>query len=220
MRVEQRKGTRGSLKWIQKAVNERPNSLNERILPLLSGASSIEWLSPLQDDAYSEYRDAAFLRKIRAERLVPHLQEFWPERGPQWDALARSDKEHILLVEAKAHIREMLSSPCGAGPASKQRIDAAFADVIADLRAKPKAAWTECFYQYENRLAHLWFLRRNGLVAKLVLVSFIGDEEMGGPSHPAAWNAAFQLMDYVLGLEHHRLSNDIIHVSLNVRELG
>jgi hypothetical protein len=95
--------------------------------------------------------------------LIVPLREFWPDRGPQWDALARSDKGHVLLIEAKAHIGEMLSPASGASPASKSQIEGAFARVIEDLAAKPKAPWTECFYQYANRLAHLWFLKQNGV---------------------------------------------------------
>jgi hypothetical protein len=127
-------------------VNERPELLSEIILPRLSGANSIEWLSPLRDDGYAEYRDASFLKQIREPGLIEPLREFWPDRGPQWDALARSDKGDVLLVEAKAHIPEMLSPASSAGPISKDRIEQAFARVIADLRAKPRAPWTECFY--------------------------------------------------------------------------
>jgi hypothetical protein len=223
MRVEQRggaRGPRGSLKWIQRAVNERPELLNETILPRLPGASSIEWLSPLREDGYAEYRDASFLERIREQGLIGPLREFWPDRGPQWDAIARSDKGHVLLIEAKAHIAEMLSPASSAGPASKHRIEQAFAHVIADLGAKPKAPWTDSFYQYANRLAHLWFLKQNGVSAKLVLVSFLHDLDMGGPTHPEAWNAATQVMDYVLGLSRHRLSGDVLHVTVDVAKLG
>jgi hypothetical protein len=219
MRVEQPAGTRGSLKWIQEAVNGRPELLNERILPLLPGAKAVEWLSPLQDDHFAEYRDASFLERVGEPGLIAALREFWPDRGPQWDALARSDRGHVLLIEAKAHIREMLSPASAAGPASKERIEGAFASVISDFGAKPKAAWTECFYQYANRLAHLWFLRRNGVLAKLVLVGFVGDQEMRGPTHAEEWNAAYQVMNYVLGLGHQAMGGDVIHITLDVGEL-
>jgi hypothetical protein len=124
------------------------------------------------------------------------------------------------LVEAKAHIPEMLSPASIAGPVSKDRIEQALARVIADLGAKPKAPWTECFYQYANRVAHLWFLKQNGVSAKLVLVSFLRDLDMRGPTHPEAWNAATQVMDYVLGLRCHRLSGDVLHVTVDVAKLG
>ena len=66
-RVKQSIGERGSLKWIQKAINQTPpRKLDELILPHLKGAESITWSSPLSSDSHAEYRDAAFLEKIGA----------------------------------------------------------------------------------------------------------------------------------------------------------
>jgi hypothetical protein len=43
-RVRQSVGKRGSLKWIQKAINQvPPRKLDELILPNLKGARSITW---------------------------------------------------------------------------------------------------------------------------------------------------------------------------------
>ena len=39
------------------------------------------------------------------------LKDFWPPRGPQWDALGRIFKTAYFLVEAKAHVTELISSP-------------------------------------------------------------------------------------------------------------
>ena len=121
-RVKQSVGERGSLKWIQKAINQAaPRTLVELILLKLKGARIITWSSPISSDDYAEYRDAAFLEKIGASDLTADLSKFWPSRGPQWDALGRSDKDDVLLVEAKAHIAEICSSPSDAGPASRRK---------------------------------------------------------------------------------------------------
>ena len=111
MRIIQPKGERGSLKWLQRAVHEAWNDLNEPIVSALRGATAIEWLSPLESDDFAEYRDNAFLRRLGLDELRPELAKFWPQRGPQWDGLARSENGHVLLVEAKAHVGEFCSGP-------------------------------------------------------------------------------------------------------------
>ena len=115
MRVVQPVGTRGSLKWIQRAIDARPNVFDPLILAAVPGAEHIEWLSPLANDGHAEYRDSHFLERIGHPELAPALAAFWPARGPQWDALARTDDGDVLLVEAKARIGEMLSSGTSGG---------------------------------------------------------------------------------------------------------
>jgi hypothetical protein len=50
-RYPQPRGNRGSLRWIQKLVNERPDVLDAAI-----GIGRVEWLSPLATDDFAEYR--------------------------------------------------------------------------------------------------------------------------------------------------------------------
>jgi hypothetical protein len=221
-RVKQSIGERGSLKWIQKAINQTPpRKLDELILPHLKGAESIAWSSPLSSDSHAEYRDAAFLEKIGASKLVSKLERFWPERGPQWDALGQSNKGDILLVEAKAHIDEICSPPTGAGKSSLRRIKRALAKTETYVRAKPRAKWREVFYQLTNRLAHLYFLRKHGLEAWLILVNFIGDNEMRGPSSPQEWEAAYKIVWHVLGIEaRNPLSKYVVHVFPSVSDFA
>ena len=160
-RTPQPEGLRGSLKWIQRAVNRRPEVLDDTLCRRL-GAASVTWLSPHRDDAFAEYRDGAFLDLLGAGDLRDDLAAFWPARGPQWDALGRSDRGDLLLVEAKAHVGEMFSPATGASAGSRERIEAALSDTAAALGARPRASWSEVFYQYANRLAHLAFLRARG----------------------------------------------------------
>jgi len=219
-RSPQPSGARGSLKWIQIAVNDRRSYFDKLILTSLDGATSISWRSPLRDDDFSEYRDSAFLELLGLQELKPALKNFWPQQGPQWDALAVSNTDQILLVEAKAHLSELLSSPCGAGPASMRRIESCFETVQRHLRADPRAPWTTAFYQLANRVAHLWFLREHGFDAKLLLVNFVGDDEMKGPRTSAEWEAAFLVAEHALGLSpSRRLNKHILKVYPDVRRL-
>lgn len=220
-RYKQPTGTRGSLKWIQRAVNQAsPRQIDWLILSKLDGARSISWLSPLFDDDFSEYRDSAFLDKIGAGHLAIELERFWPRAGPQWDALGRSDAGDVLLVEAKAHIEELLSSPTEASAASRATIDAALEKTATQLRAVPRAPWGNVFYQLANRLAHLQFLRSHNVNAWLVLANFVGDGEMHGPKTAEAWEAAYKIVEHVLGLpKRHALSKHIIHIYPTISDL-
>jgi hypothetical protein len=171
MRVVQPKGCRGSLKWIQHFVNQHPAALDKEILRQLDGAGKITWVSPLADDEFAEYRDADFLRQVGLERLARPLAEFWPRRGPQWDALARTDHDDVLLIEAKAHVPELHSPPSGAGAASLEKIQKAFSEAAKAYAVSGEKPWHKEFYQLANRLAHLYFLRKHSVSAWLVLVN-------------------------------------------------
>jgi hypothetical protein len=218
MRVPQSQGQVGSLKWIQQAVNEHWPSLDQPILQK-TGGDAITWLSPLRADEFAEYRDGSFLERIDKAELEPALTKFWPRRGPQWDALGKlTTRGDILLVEAKAHIAEMCSSPTAASPASLSTIETTLNEVARALNAKSsRAAWTKFFFQIANRLAHLHFLRTNHVASWLVFVNFLGDKDKGGPTTPEAWEAAYEVAFHVMGLrKDHPLSQFIVHVYPNV----
>lgn len=214
MRVKQPEGKRGSLKWIQRAVNEQWPSLNQPITDHIGSNAPIKWLSPVESDDYAEYRDASFLRRIGQASLVDALTGYWPARGPQWDALGETSRGDILLVEAKAHIAEMCSPGTAASPASRLLIDETLSRLAQQLAASPKrASWSDHFYQLSNRLAHLHFLRTHGVSAWLVLVNFLGDRDMAGPKTSEAWEAAYEVAFHVMGLPRtHSLSPFIIHI--------
>lgn len=218
-RVVQPPGTKGSLRWIQQAVNERRESLDHPIVARLRGAARIEWRSPLEDDDFAEYRDGEFLDRIGLSHLRPALKEFWPERGPQWDALGVSDRGDMLLVEAKAHVAEMCSPGTAAGPDSRERIDRALIGCADRLGARAsRAAWTDHFYQLANRIAHLHFLRERGVRAYLVLVNFLNDADMKGPTTPEAWEAAYEVAFHVMGLpKRHPMAQYIFEVFPDIR---
>lgn len=213
-RIPQPEGQRGSLKWIQKAVNEAWPSLNQPIADYLGSGQSIEWRSPLDDDDYAEYRDGGFLDLLGLSELRPKLSEFWPARGPQWDALGVSSSGTILLVEAKAHIAEMCSPASAASPESLKLIKHSLEEAAAELKARDdRADWHRVFYQLTNRLAHLNWMRSQGIDARLVMVNFVNDHEMNGPTSANEWKAAYQVAFHALGLRpHHALAKFVLEV--------
>ena len=212
MRIPQPSGTKGSLKWMQRAVAARPGLLQPEALPLL------DWVSPLAADDFAEYRDGAFLARLGLSDLAPDLSRFWPRRGPQWDGLARFDGG-VVLAEAKAHLGEFNSPPSAAGTRSAAQIDRAFEQVQASLGIELRP-WRRRRYQYANRLAHLWWLRSLGVDAHLLFVSFLGDSEMPGSASRQDWHAAYELADRELGLPaDHELTRTVHHCFVDVAPL-
>jgi len=61
--ISQGPAVKGSQRWIQKLVNEKPNLLTSLIRTRLKfrDTDNITWLSPIAEDGYAEYQDQAFL---------------------------------------------------------------------------------------------------------------------------------------------------------------
>jgi hypothetical protein len=178
MRVAQSAGTRGSLRWIQKLVSSKAVVFEAelRVAGILADHETVTWLSPREEDDWAEYRDGDFLQLLGLERLGADLKGFWPSRGPQWDALGLTSMGRPVLVEAKAHLGE-LTSNCQASEASLAKIHAALQATKETVGAHLAADWLNKYYQYANRLAHLYFTN---------------DNEMRGPKTAAEWKAGLQ----------------------------
>ena len=225
MRAVQPPGTRGILKWIQVLVNQHAGLLDRRVEEScrLRPDEAIEWVSPLANDQYAEYRDAAFLGRLGVELNHRPLREFWPRYGPQWDALGRTDRGTVFLVEAKANIPELVSPASGAtSPSSMALIDGSLRQVQQFLRVDTSIDWTGKLYQYANRISHLYLLRElNQVPAYLLFVYFIGDKEVDGPQTAREWKAAVSVAKGVLGLPaRHRLSDYVADIFVHVDELS
>ncbi|MEP7134651.1 MAG: hypothetical protein ABI904_06935 [Chloroflexota bacterium] len=211
---------RGSQKWLQVAINEKSSFLNTLILKQLpkSNDQTIMWLSPIKSDEYAEYRDADFLERLNIELPNRSLVSFWPRHGPQWDGLGKTQDGAVLLIEAKAHIPEIRSPATQASEKSQELIQESLKEVKSFLGVQSKVDWSGTYYQYTNRIAHLYFLREiNKLPAYLVFVNFINDKEMNGPTHEDEWHTAIHDLEAHLGLPaQHKLSQYILHVYLDI----
>ena len=222
-RFPQSKDARGSLKWTQVVVNECPELINRplREACALSSDVPISWLSPIHSDDFAEYRDQAFLQLLGVHLEKRPLETFWPNRGPQWDALGRSHSGELFLVESKAHVNEVLSPGTSASTKSKILIERSLKELQSFLRVSPAVDWSAVLYQYTNRLAHLYLLRElNHLRAFLVFLYFVGDREMEGPWTVREWESAIQVVRGVLGLkDRNRLSKYVLDVFIDVAEI-
>jgi hypothetical protein len=178
-------------------VNHAPHVLDEQI-----GLGPIDWQSPLRDDDYAEYRDAAFLDRLGVTLPRRSLEAFWPRGGPQWDALGRAKTGEAVLVEAKAHLNELYSPATGASSESSVAlIQASLSETMRGLGVLDGFDWSKQFYQYANRIAHAYLLNElNGVPAKLAFVYFVGDKDMKGPTVRHEWETAVQTVHVALGL--------------------
>lgn len=215
---------RGSLRWIRRAVNDFPGLLNQRLRKGLglSAEIPINWTSPLADDDFAEYRDDDFIRLTGMKLPERRLDDFWPVRGPQWDALARVGETAGLLVEAKANIPEIVSPGTGAEGERRALLEKSLAELKAYLGVDPNISWSGKFYQYANRVAHLYFLREvNRQDAYLAFVYFTGDADVDGPATIAEWRAALTVAKAALGVpKRHRLSKYVTEVFIDVSEIS
>jgi hypothetical protein len=197
----------GSQFQIQEYVNWHREELNDAIckeIPdLREDGAAIEWVSPLEDERFREYRDGAFLEKLRIPDLARQLAEYWPSRGPRWDALARLDRpgddrpSGILLIEAKSYPGEMYSGGCRANEQARKKIAPALDAARSGLGAS-SCDWTGPLYQCANRLAHVYFLRSLAKVpAWFVTVCFVGDSHK--PTSREEWTPALRTARRALG---------------------
>lgn len=218
VRFPQSVGDKGSQKWIQKLINKKPELLNMQIRRNLNlpEDEEIRWLSPLEDDEYAEYRDQDFINLLGVKLEKIPLVNFWPERGPQWDALGKSHSGKLFLVEAKSHIQELISTLQAKDEDSVRKIHKSLEETKRFLNSNAEIDWSHRFYQYTNRLAHLYLLRRNQLPAYLVFVYFVNDLEMKGPTTVYEWEGAIKLLHSYLGVGRHKLQNFITKVFIDI----
>lgn len=215
---------RGSQRWLQVAVNRKPQLLLSALQR--SGAIgpgiAVKWRSPLQAENFREYRDQKALDKAGVEiaNLKKPLNEFWPARGPVWDALGITSEGNPLFVEAKAHIPEASTPASKASAASRELIGRSLGEARRFYAPKAKAIWSSLFYQYANRLAHHYFLRRlNGVPSTLVFLYFLNADDMLGPMTEQEWNGAVRLIHAALGVPQDLRSFGVFDAFLDARLL-
>ncbi len=222
MRVQQKAGTRGSLKWMQTLIGEQPDLLERELRKVLGAGSDLtfDWRSPLAADNHAEYRDAAFLERVGLSAHGKALADFWPRGGPQWDALATTSDGRVLLCEAKAHVSELRSDCKASSRDSREQILKSLEKTKVHFGAASDADWATGCYQYANRLAHLYFLRSRGVNAHLIMIYFTGDRDMRGPSSTEQWQRAIRRVHDRLGLPDGHTIPAVHDVFLEVQRFG
>ncbi|MBR9802641.1 hypothetical protein GYB59_13570 [bacterium] len=228
--VPKSKPARRSQRWMQFFANERRDLLNDLIYQStgIPTNDSIEWRSPLADDDFAEYFDQAFLDRLGVSPLEKPLNQFWPNGGPHWDGLAITQSGEVILVEAKANIVEFATDPSAAGEESKPAILDSLGEVqqfmrIGEKRRRPEL-WFNAFYQYANRIAHLYYLRElNGIPTHLICLDIINDPDSGEDAVKSAdeWKSLVRLAEACLGISRtKRLMKHVHHIHVDVKEMS
>lgn len=125
----------------------------------LDASASIECLSPLRHERFSEYRDGASISKCKIDLEHRSLADFWRTGGSVWDGLARTSRDDVLLIEATAHIPELVSARSSATEPARGKIAARMKAGRGALAPHSLVEWTSTFYQYANRIARPHSLR-------------------------------------------------------------
>lgn len=152
------------------------------------------------------------------DSLQKEWRSFWPQKGtpPTWDAVGwieNAGNKELILVEAKAHIKE-LDTCCQAKPGeSLSKIKKAFDETRNALNVSNDNDWTKGYYQTANRIAVLHFLCRENISAHLLFVYFIGDKfpDRICPENENEWKDALEGQDAYIGLPKKHLLADKIH---------
>jgi hypothetical protein len=220
-RFKQPRATKGSQKWLQILINDKPEILHKELRRKLDIPEDEEfkWLSPLKSDDYAEYRDQAALDLLGIGFETIVWQPFWVLMGPQWDGIGRAG-ERVFLVEAKSHIPELISSMQAKKPKSIKTISDSLERTKRQLGSKTDFDWSKTFYQYANRLAHVNFLRSLCIPTYLACVYFVNDSEMNGPTSIDEWKGALRLLHRCLGLHERFLKKWIADIFIDVTNLA
>lgn len=221
-RVQQNSKGKGSLKNIQLLINNHTIIINTILKQKYKelDREDIIWVSPLESDNYAEYSDNDFLIKLGLDRSLIEIGKFWPHKGPRWDALAKTTSGRIILVEAKANKPE-LKSNMRATSKSEKLITHSFEETKSFFNVKTNNDWSKKYYQYTNRLAHLYYLREVRKVsAYLVNIYFCGDTSVNGPKNEMGWQISLNKMRNYLGIDQHTLAYYISDIFLYIDFVG
>ncbi len=165
------RGEKGSKFWMQTLVTVGKEFFENQIKLQIPNISKITWISPEKENEYRELKtkDITEFKELELS--------FWPDNGPWWDAVGKTDDGTILLVEAKAHIQET-KTKCNA------KADSSIELIKKSLNETHKAlsegkynenVWFSKYYQLANRLVFLNKLSSQGVKVKLILLNIVND---------------------------------------------
>ena len=162
----------GSKYQLLRMLGWHRNELNKILSQTLNVDKNIEWF----DFEFAGPCDNELLNLDFIPELKNDWREYWTcgraNGGLHWDAVGRSADGTFILVEAKAHLRELNSSAGGKAESqtkNNQRIDLFLQKYKINSSAE---IWSTKFYQLANRLVITDYLLSKGYKAKLVYLLF------------------------------------------------
>ena len=119
----------------------------------------------------NELKGLSFLDDIQS--IKGYIKSDWQS----WDAIFKLD-DTFYLVEAKAHIEEMMGSCSSDEAKSKEKIkDYIFDNLVKQGISIDRERCLVDYYQLANRLATAAFLRNNGIEARCLYIYFLNGYE-------------------------------------------
>jgi hypothetical protein len=86
---------------------------------------------------------------------------------------------------------------------------------------RSKSDWTGLFYQYANRLAYQFYLRKlNEIQSSLVFLYFTNAVDMGGPATEEEWHGASRLIHAIMGLPADLRQFGVYHAFVDASQLA
>jgi hypothetical protein len=193
----------------------------DRLVLSSTGAYTVRWLDfhfdPTRRWQDGERKGLDFLPPDHP--AVAAWTKYWPQRGsqPNWDAVgvvSIGGADEWLLVEAKAHIGEMVSDCKASEEGGLSKIRSALDEVKAIVGVPIDRDWLRRYYQFANRLAVMNFLLRNNVPARLLFIYFVGDKRSDGISCPQTdgeWAKALQDQAQWLGITEENALSKRVH---------
>jgi hypothetical protein len=122
-------------------------------------------------------------------------------------------------VEAKANIPEIMTNIQAKSKKAISQIEKSLFETKKYLNCQSGLNWEHGFYQYANRIAHLYFLRRICSVnAFIVFIYFLNGHTRLLTSRKE-WNGVIKLQKQLLGLRRHKLQQYVADVFIDVNQL-
>ena len=211
------KKPKGSQLHLRTYVNTYSEELNEEIIShspslvaFISGEQIIDWKSPLVHENYREYQDD-FLKfyyddAMSLQESNQLLRESWPKNGPVWDGIGiveGTKRKGLILVEAKAHIRETSSKIRATSNQSISQITETITETQKQFSStKSITPWLNEYYQLANRLSYLYLLNQKLQIPTwLIQVNFTEDNSHISTSKEQ-WILYYQKVFQTLGISH------------------
>jgi hypothetical protein len=193
----------------------------------------INWMDFGFNNTKSDWYDSELTRLSFIKDVNIKDNWNWPTSGKQqhwdavgfidtWDSPSSETNNHVILVEAKAHIDEPITS-CKAGFESSRRIAEILEQTAIDLHVNDygniKSNWLNKYYQQANRLATYNYLKRCGLLPHLIFIYFLNDQYQGKkcPSRVSDWEEYLLKQDEEMGIKDIFINERVYNLFLEVK---
>lgn len=208
--------SRGSKPRCHLLTHGSPDAVATRLTALIAPYATITPKDRWMPQGFDQIDEATL---PEADRLLPaevrmELKKWWlaaalnTSRTPNWDVASTctiDGKLSILLIEAKAHDKELIKEETGRksieAPVSASarrnllRIDWAIRDASIALAEDTGLTWAlsrNWNYQMSNRFAWAWKLAELGVPVVMVYLGFLNANEMRDIGNPFANDADWQ----------------------------